>query len=486
MTLRTKIVALVLGLTVSILVGLGLFLAGSWAAWSREAVERDLSERAEALAALVEVKEHGGFELEDEGAPLLEDPAHPYRILLPGGLEYSSGDLAWPSPGERHAIVRDRLGHGWRVVSRVLQAGHEERHHRREGVRITVQVAGLEAPFGTLEERFRQGLLLALLAAFLLGGGGAALLAHLSLAPLRRVASEVDAIGASSLDRRVGTAGLDRELARLASAFNDLLGRLDEAMQRQRALVSRASHALRTPAATILTRAEVALRRERPAPEYRAALTEIASAARESAELVDHLLTLARLEERRSRLRLEDVSLPEVAAELVRLLGPRAEEAGIALECDVPPDLSVIAERAALRELLEALLDNAIQYTPRGGRAGIRAKRDPGGVTLIAWDTGPGIPLDERPHVFDRFRRGSAAQASGMPGTGLGLAIVKAIAEAHGATLSLGDRQGGGLEVAVLLPRSRTPAPHRTGAAPGGGRHPEAGWGGAAERGSSG
>jgi signal transduction histidine kinase len=480
MTLRNKIVALVLGLTVSVLVGLGLFLAGSWSGWSRDAVERDLSERAEEIAAIVEVEDHGGFELEEGGRPLLEDPAHPYRILLPGGLEYSSGDLPWPSPDAPDAFVRDRLGRGWRVVTRSLHAGHGDRHHREQRVPVTVQVAGLDAPFGALEERFRQGLLLALLAAFLLGGGGAALLAHLSLAPLRRVTSEVDAIGASSLDRRVGTAGLDRELARLASAFNDLLGRLEEAMQRQRAFVSRASHALRTPAATILTRAEVALRRERPAAEYRAALTEIAKAAHESAQLVTHLLTLSRLEERRSSLRLEEVSVREVAAELVRLLGPRAEEAGIALECDVPPDLSLRAERAALRELLEALLDNALRYTPRGGRAGIRANTAPRGATVIVWDTGPGIPLDERPHVFDRFRRGSAAQASGMPGSGLGLAIVKAIAEAHGATLSLGDREGGGLEVAVLLPSPPAPTAHRAGAVPGGGRR------GAVERDSSG
>ena len=451
MTLRSKIVALVLGLTVSILVGLGLFLAGSWSGWSREAVERDLSERAEALAALVEVKEHGGFELEGEGSPLLQDPAHPYRIIGPGGSEYSSGDLAWPPPEERDVLVRDRLGHAWRVVSRFMDVGDKERHHRRERVRVAVQVAGLDAPFGALEERFRHGLLLALLAALVLGGGGAALLAHLSLAPLRRVAAEVDAIGASSLDRRVGAAGLDRELARLASAFNDLLGRLEDAMQRQRALVSRASHALRTPTATILTRAEVALRRERPASEYRAALAEIVSAAHESAALVSHLLTLARLDERRKSLQLEEVPVGEVAGELMRLLGPRADEAGIALDCDVPADLSVVAERAAVRELLEALLDNALQYTPRGGRAGIRAAAEPGGVALRVWDTGPGIPPDERAHVFDRFRRGSAAQASGKPGSGLGLAIVKAIAEAHGAGLSLEERPGGGLEVVVRM-----------------------------------
>lgn len=453
MTLRGKIVGLVLGLTVSILAGLGAFLAGSWSGWSREALERELADRAEAIAALVEVKEDGAAELEHEGSPLLDDPAHPYRLLGPGGFASSSGDLDWPEPGERSEQVRDRDGRAWRVVTRVLLPGEDERRRRGEPARLAVQVAGLDAPFGALEERFRRGLLAALLAALALGGAGAALLAHLSLRPLRRLASEVDAIGASSLDRRVASAGLDPELGRLASAFNDLLGRLEDAMQRQRQLVSRASHALRTPIATILTRAEVALRREREAAEYREALGEIGAAARESAGLVSHLLTLARLDERRRPLQLEQVAIGEVVDELSRLLRPRAEEAGIALEAEVPAGLAVTAERAALRELLEALLDNAIHYTPPGGRVGLRAAGTGSGCALTVWDTGPGIPAEERGRVFDRFYRGAGALAAGRSGSGLGLAIVKAIATAHGASVTLGDHPGGGLEVTVVFPR---------------------------------
>ena len=450
MTLRAKIVALVLGLTVAILGGLGAFLAGSFTGWSRESVERDLSERAAAIAALVEVKDHGELELEGEGTRLFTDAAHPFRLLGPGGFAASSGELDWPPAEERRDVVYDRQGHAWRVVSRLLPAGEGgERKHGRRQVEIAVQVAGLDAPFGALEERFRRGLVLALLAALLLGGAGAALLAHLSLAPLRRLAADVDAIGARSLDRRIGTAGLDRELRHLGDAFNGLLGRLDEAMQQQRQLVSRASHALRTPTATILTRAEVALRREREPEAYREALADVAVAARESAALVGNLLTLSRLDERRTGLRLEDVALAELTAELARLLGPRAVEAGIALDLGVPAGLTVHAERAALRELLEALLDNALHYTPRGGRAGVRVAAVAGGVELAVWDTGPGIPEAERARVVDRFARGSAAQASGTPGSGLGLAIARTIAEAHGAALVLGERSGGGLEVVV-------------------------------------
>jgi two-component system OmpR family sensor kinase len=462
-TLRGKIVALVVGLTVAILAGLGLFLAASWSGWSRDAVERDLAEHADALVARVEVK-HDRLELEGgEADELLGDPAHPYRILGPHGEVFTAGDVPWPELTEGVAQVQDARGRAWRVLTRAVERA--EKHHRGPGAHLLVQVAAVDAPFGALEERFRRGLLLALLGALAAGGLAAALLAHLSLAPLRRLAAEVDAIGAASLERRVGTAGLDRELGHVASAFNDLLARLEVAMADQRALVARASHALRTPTATMLARAEVALRRERPSAEYREALADIAASARESAGLVTSLLALARLEERRGALELEDVPVGDLAAGLVRLLAARAEDAGVALASEVPDGLVVRAERAALRELLEVLLDNALQYTPRGGRAGVTARAEGEGAVLTVWDTGPGVAPEERAELFDRFRRGRAGQASGKPGSGLGLAIARAVADAHGATLVLGDRPGGGLAVIVTFPRRAAPDGRRAASA---------------------
>jgi signal transduction histidine kinase len=454
-TLRTKIVALVLGLTAAILAALWISLSRSWSGWSTGAVDRDLLDRAEALAGKVEV-EHGALELDDaDELPQARDPAHPVRIVAGAAVVFRSGpELPWPAPrsgaGPEVQVVSDASGRAWRVASSPFATG-DGRHGGRPRVAFTVQVAGEPAPHRALEERFRRGLLVALAAALVLGGAGAAGLAHASLRPLRRMASEVDAIGAASLERRIGTAGLDPELRRVATAFNDLLGRLDGAMRAQRELVARASHALRTPVTTILTRTEVALRRERDAAAYRDALQDVASAARDSAALVGHLLRLSRLDERGPVVR-EPVRLAEAAAAVVRLLAPRAAEAGVSLELDLPADLSVHADPAALRELLEALVDNAIRYTPRGGRAGVRAAAAPGRCAITVWDTGPGIPAAERGEVFARFYRGKAAEAAGQPGSGLGLAIVKAIADAHEARVSLGDRPGGGLEVAVELP----------------------------------
>jgi signal transduction histidine kinase len=458
MSLRGKIVALVLGLTLALLAGLWVALSRSWTGWSAGAVDRELLDRAAAIARLVEL-EHGVLELEDEDeAPELRDPGHPWRILGEGGVILGGeGDLVWPAvdPASSATWTGNAAGPNgrrWRVVATPANVEAHGDGGRRGDIRVTVQVAGEAAPHRALEEQFRKGLLVALAAALVVGGLGSAVLAHVSLAPLRRMASEVDAIGAACLDRRVNVAGLAPELRRVASAFNELLGRLEDAMERQRQLVSRASHALRTPIATILTRSEVVLRREREAPAYRAALEEVTAAARESSALVAHLLTLSRLDERRSAIVRADVPVVEVAAEIARLLSPRAQEAGVSLEIDVEEDLVARADRAALREALEALVDNALHYTPRGGRAGVRAAATARGPALTVWDTGPGIPPEERAMVLERFHRGTTAQTSEHAGSGLGLAIVKAIADAHGATLTIGQRAGGGLEVTLVFP----------------------------------
>jgi signal transduction histidine kinase len=145
------------------------------------------------------------------------------------------------------------------------------------------------------------------------------------------------------------------------------------------------------------------------------------------------------------------VELPALGEELERLLAARAAESGIELSLAIPLSLVAWADRARLRELLEALLDNALRYTPRGGQVGLRAAQATGAIELEVWDTGPGIAEEERSKVFDRFYRGSAAEQSGQPGTGLGLAIAKAIADAHRAPLWIEGREGGGTAVKLRL-----------------------------------
>jgi signal transduction histidine kinase len=432
-SLRARLVALVLVLTTSLLGGLGLYVGSSLRTWTLEVVDADLARRADVLSREVHY-EHGRLEVEEE-----EDvDAHSWPFLL----ETLEGEVLrgrqrdWAvdlQPG--FTTVEGRGGAPLRVLTRTFVPRESD-----EPLRLRV-AAPLKAYSG-LAERFRVGLLVALLLAVVLGAAGATLMARVLLAPLERLSRDVDGLGAASLAHRLDPAGLGPELSRLAASFNGLLARLETAFEAQRAFIGRASHALRTPLASILSQAEVSLRRERTPEAYRTALEDIAEAARDSAGLADGLLALTRADAAQVEAKTA-VRLDEVAAELLRLFGPRAEVAGLTFTATAPPALAVVATRARLKELLDALLDNAFRYTPRGGAVGFTARAEGERVLLEVSDTGPGVPADEREKVFERFFRGSAAAQSGQRGSGLGLAVVRALATAEGAQVSLHDAPGG-------------------------------------------
>lgn len=452
MTLRTRLILLVMALAVSLVLGIGLYVGGSVRAWSREALDSELEQQANALSHAAKL-EHGRLEIEEDE---LESSARrwPYRIeTLSGDVLAQSGRYDFPPlPASveepSFQTVPPRVGPAYRVFT----ASFEPR--RGHGQRWVVRVAAPVGTFTELERRFRTGMLTGLALAALLSLAGAALIARLFLEPMHRLSREVAGIGAEALDQRLTVKGLDPELGRLASAFNGVLDRLQRAFDVQRAFVARASHSLRTPVASILSTAEVAVRRERPAEEYRAALEEIALSARDSARLAEGLLALSRAEQRDAIRAPERVELPGLFTELQRLFRTHAELAGIAFEAKSTPGLCVTVDRTSLREMLDALVDNAIRYTPAGGRVTLTSQVEGDDARIDVTDTGPGIRPEEREKVFDRFFRGSAAEASKAPGSGLGLALVRALAEAEKVRVELGDAPGGGTRVTLRMKRS--------------------------------
>jgi signal transduction histidine kinase len=475
MTLRLRLVLLVSGLVSAILLGLGLYVGVALEGWAHEVIDGELHRHAELLEARLRAEHEGDDDDDDDddrprrghadgagGGPALTldddddgERIDHYRVadaqgqvLLSRGFERLTVVVEPDMRGYRS--VTDAEGRPWRAYTRAVA-----RHGRAyPGGPLYLTVAARPERFDALSGRFRTGLGTALALGALLGALGAWVAAHRLSAPLRRLSSDVADIDARSLDRRVPIAGLDPELARLAGALNTTLGRLELAFAQQTGFVARASHALRTPIASILSEAEVSLRRPRTAEELRVSLEEVAHAARGAAELTDQLLALARADTASAPPQRAPVALAAVGEELRRVFEPRALAAGLRFELDVPADIHVSAERARLLELLEALLDNAVRYTPRGGALGLSARvgQSTAWVELEVWDTGLGIAEDERAAVLERFTRGRAAEQSQQPGTGLGLAIVRAIADSHGARLRLEPRAGGGTRAVLEWP----------------------------------
>jgi two-component system OmpR family sensor kinase len=246
---------------------------------------------------------------------------------------------------------------------------------------------------------------------------------------------------------------LPRELKPLAGSLNALLARLDGALSAQRQFTADAAHELRTPLAALRLQVDLAAR----APDETArteALDELRAGVDRAAHLVEQLLTMARLEPEAPTHAFSVVDLVPLVKEAIVARAAVAADRRVDLGLARGTAVAVRGDAATLAVLIANLLDNALRYTPPGGRIDAAVDEERGTVTLSVTDTGPGIPADERDHVFERFRRGTSTVAPGAStGSGLGLSIVRRVALAHGATVTLDDRTDGpGLQVRVQFP----------------------------------
>ena len=270
------------------------------------------------------------------------------------------------------------------------------------------------------------------------------------LAPLARVTRALDARRPEALDPLQDTR-LPQEVQPLVRALNGLLARLAAALDTQRAFVADAAHELRTPLAAVQIQAQLVARAQ-DADARREALTDLQAGVTRATRLAEQLLALARAEPEAGAVK-ESVDLRALLAECVGAQAPIAQRHGIDLGFeDADADAATVQGDAdSLRMMFSNVLDNAIKYTPTGGRIDVALGTDEAGaVTVSIADSGPGIAPEERARVFDRFYRDASARArTDVSGSGLGLAIVRRVAAQHGARVELGDAPLGGLLVTV-------------------------------------
>jgi len=300
----------------------------------------------------------------------------------------------------------------------------------------------------------RSVMLFALPVAIGLAGIGGYWLTRRNLRPLALMADQARRISGSNLDTRLdpGAAAAD-ELATLSAAFNELLSRLDQSFDQMRRFVADASHELRTPIAIIRGEADVALAHDRDAAEYKQALALVLDESRRLSRLVDDLLNLARADAGRMKLRVEEFYLNDLVAECCRSAQTLAAARGVVLACPPNEDLAFRGDEELVRRMAMNLIDNAIRYTPAGGRVTVSLEARGRQVTIGVADTGAGIAPDMLPHVFERFYRGDKARSRQDGGFGLGLAIVKWIAESHQGAVEVASTPGEGSTFTVTLPR---------------------------------
>jgi heavy metal sensor kinase len=409
---------------------------------------------------------------------------HRFAVLDSAGNVLAENQ-ALPAPREpvRKAAQREipsevlrNLVAGTAGAPRQLQDLTLGREHFRARV-LQAQVGGSRISIVTLQsveserellEDIRTALLWVIPVTLVIASAGGYFLARKSLAPVVAMSEKAGRIGAQNLHERLPVQNARDELGYLAGTFNRLLERLDRSFEQQRRFMADASHELRSPVAVIRGEAEVALSQARSPEEYRESLTITLDEARRLSQIVDDLFTLARADAGEYPLRPRDFYLEELASDCMRAARSMAAARGITLSYEPDGEMPIHADEALVRRLAMNLLDNAIKYTPEGGRVNVICQRAGGEYSLTVRDSGPGIPAEAREKIFERFFRFDPARthsgrensgapetaASAMTGAGLGLAIGRWIAEAHHGRLQLVQSDFSGSVFVAYLPAS--------------------------------
>lgn len=353
-------------------------------------------------------------------------------------------DFPWPPYADFGRRYRDAIydGRYFRIFVEPVEAGGEQ---------FFILVAGqLEDNRGLLE-RFSIGLFTSIPGVLIVSALAGYFVSRRALRPIDRLTAAVRSISIGNLSGRLPISSSGDELQRLAETCNHMLERLEGSVRGIQRFTADASHELRSPISFVRMVAELAMGNPSVDPESRESFEEILAESEAASNLLEEMLTLARADSGRSEFRFEPLDLCELIEEVrIRAL-PLAEVKRQNLLVDRDFSAPVNGDRASLRRLLWTLVDNAIKYTPCGGRVELQVATVEGQTKIEVRDNGIGIPAAILPRIFERFFRADPSRTQ-VDGTGLGLAIAKWIADMHHAAISVESMEGRGTTFRVVFP----------------------------------
>jgi heavy metal sensor kinase len=444
---------------------LGLFAIGAWIAMKagvREAVDHDLRVR------IRDVGEFMDEELAAGPAELLEELKEHSLLGLGGGLlqlSDGSGRVMFRSGRLKDARLRLPVPVGGNRQVKYATEG-AGRHSVREAAQIVdvkgslflIQVAEPMDEFDESLQLFETTLLILAPFFLLLASLGGFWLSGRALAPVDRITKDARLITAANLSARLHVPAANDELQRLAVTLNAMLDRIDAEVRRIVQFTADASHELRAPLTLIQTAAEFSLRRERTHEELLDAMRKILRDCGRTSRLVDDLLLLARADSSTDELHLEPMDVSATGRDAVELAIALAEAKNIQVATDIPPEpFFVHGNEQLLARLWLNLLDNAVKYTPEGGRNTFSMAARDARLEVSVGDTGIGIAAADLPYVYDRFWRADKARSRDgrsqkLGGAGLGLSIARWIVLRHAGEIEIASEPGRGSLVTVHLP----------------------------------
>lgn len=458
LSIRTRLTLWYSGLLLVILVAIG---ALSYS-WLRRTVHQDLD--ASLLAVARAIRDTGAPDRpEREVEALLREMLGPelydkfFRLLDPEGRPHTSGS---PPRGDALPLsgpARARAVRGESTLETVAGPGAEPLRVFtmpivRDGrVADIVQVGTSVRRAEAVLDRYLQTLLVLIPLGVGLAALGGAVIARIALRPVDEMTRTARRITAEDLSRRVERPGTGDEMERLALTLNGMLARLEAAFTQTRRFAADAAHELRTPLAALRGGIEVALRAERTPEEYRRVLASSLEEVERLIRLAEDLLLLSRSSAGPDVTR-APVDLEPLLLDVFDVGARLGQGAGVSVRTDAMASATVRGDATALRRALLNLIENAIKYTPPGGKVELGLTTGDGLAVITVSDTGIGLDPADADRIFEPFVRLDAARARDTGGAGLGLAIARSIAVAHGGTLTVESRPGAGSRFVLRLP----------------------------------
>lgn len=422
-----------------LLAGLFLFAVSIWLSM-RHSLLRDLNRGLHEQA--LNVGTFVNSELHDPSVKLPEElgeyshalPDNTYlEVIGPNGNRVYDSHPGFPWPSSLAASA-GQAQQTWRQATYQLRwesfiAGEHQ---------WKVVVAASLQPIHLLTGRLRVLLIAFIPAVAILATFGGLWLSRRALKPVDEITAAARSIGIANLSERLQVPQSNDELQRVSETWNDMLCRLEDAVTRLSQFTSDASHELRTPLAVIRTTAEIAVRRSRPAENYRAALLQILSESERMTQLVDDLLFLARCDADHQEIPMASIDFAAIVRAVCLQMAPLAEAKGVTLAPHVPDsEIWISGNDFALRRLVLSLIDNAIKYSKSNGTITVEAFTLERQALFTVKDEGCGIPATEIPLIFQRFYRTPEGREVAANGYGLGLSLAAAIAQRHGTRIEV-------------------------------------------------
>jgi heavy metal sensor kinase len=378
-----------------------------------------------------------------------------FRLLYPTGLAFSSSNMEyWTDIGVGKQAIERLVGESRPVFETVEVPRRNDRVrvlYAIIGPGVILQVGQSMENYSRLVDAFNRIFVATMVLLIALAAGVGWFMARRAVSGVEAVTRTAHGISGGTLDERVPVNQRGDEIDQLALTFNQMLDRIQTLVTGIREMSDNIAHDLKSPITRIRGTAEVTLATSSSVSEYQGMAASTIEECDRLLDMINTLLIISKTEAGVYSMDRTTLDVAALAREACELFQPTAEDKGVTLDCETPNTCATAGDVRMIQRMLTNLVDNAIKYTPAGGRVtvSVRGVSD-GAVVLSVSDTGPGIPEEDHARIFERFYRGD--QSRSEPGTGLGLSLARAIARAHGGDITVESRPMEGSTFRVSLP----------------------------------